>query len=133
VETLDFLRSLPISYLHVFTFSERPNTAAITMQNVVPSATRKKRTHQLRRLSDQKRYDFDTAFLGTERPVLFEKVPKSDGVTGWTDNYIRVSVPGDASLSNQIVMCRLEYRKPGDMVHGSALYKVEAGSDPAMA
>src|SRR5699024_7718820 len=71
-ESFDFINSLPISYLHVFTYSERPNTHALNIEPVVQNSVRKERTHKLRRLSKKKRYNFDTSYSGTVRKVLFE-------------------------------------------------------------
>lgn len=120
-ETLEFLQSLDIGYLHVFTYSERPNTAALDMAGPVPKDIRKARTHMLRSLSAQKRFDFDTRYLGSERPVLVEQEVQDNRLTGWTDNYIRVSLPYDASLVNNIVRCRLDDRQPSANVDGSVI------------
>ncbi len=130
-QTMDFLQSLDISYLHVFTYSERPNTTALDMACSIPVPVRKKRTHQLRRLSDQKRFDFDTSFLGMERPVLLEIEPQNGHLTGWTDNYIRVKVPCDSLQPNRIVHCRLEERQPGEDMVGAVVTANEAGADHA--
>ncbi len=114
LETLKFIQDLDVSYLHVFTYSERPNTAAPDIADTIPKEERKVRTHKLRRLSDMKRYDYDTRFIGSERPVLFEKDMQNQQMAGWTDNYIRVTVPYDARLTNQIANCRLEsHAEPG--------------------
>ena len=118
-ETLAFLKSLDIGYLHVFTYSERPNTHARDMEDPVPKEVRKARTHKLRRLSDQKRFDFDTRFVGSERPVLIEQEASDGRLLGWTDNYIRVSVPQDPALINRITTCQLNERHPGEPVTGT--------------
>lgn len=101
-ETFDFIKSLDISYLHVFTYSERPNTSALDVTPVVPVPVRKKRTHILRRLSAMKRFEFDTRHGGEPRPVLFESEPGDGLISGWTDNYIRVFAPFRPSLINSI-------------------------------
>ncbi len=106
-ESFDFIDNLPVSYLHVFTYSERPNTHAVTMNEVIPQKVRKERTHRLRRLSRKKRFEFDTAFARQIRPVLFEAENQEDRMFGWTDNYLRVSLPWQSSLENEIVLCRL--------------------------
>ncbi len=106
-ESFDFIDSLDISYLHVFTYSERPNTHALTLEPVIPVPERKKRTHQLRRLSAKKRYTFDTRFSGQERLVLFEGENKNGFIQGWTDNYIRVGVPFNPALENKIMPVQL--------------------------
>lgn len=107
-ESFDFISSLPVSYLHVFTYSERPNTVALSYKPVIPQKVRKKRTHQLRRLSRKKRYEFNKRFLGEVRPVLFEFENKDGLMLGWTDNYIRVAIPYDEELTNQVVECSLD-------------------------
>ncbi|TVR78640.1 MAG: tRNA (N(6)-L-threonylcarbamoyladenosine(37)-C(2))-methylthiotransferase MtaB [Chitinophagaceae bacterium] len=91
LETYNFLLDLDIAYLHVFTYSERPNTPAIEMDNVVPFKIRKKRTKMLRSLSEKKRNAFYNRFLNTSRKVLWEGQSTEDGkMLGYTDNYIRV-------------------------------------------
>lgn len=102
-ESYDFVNSLDISYLHVFTYSERPNTHALTLKPVVPKQERKKRTHKFRRLSALKRFEFDRRFIGQTRPALFEEENKDGFMQGWTDNYVRVAVPYNSRLTNTIV------------------------------
>lgn len=101
-ESFDFIDSLDVSYLHVFTYSERPNTHALTLEPVIPKQERKSRTHRLRRLSAKKRFDFDTRFEGETRPVLFEEENKNGFMFGWTNNYVRVAVPYSPRLANTI-------------------------------
>lgn len=101
-ESFDFIDSLDISYLHVFTYSERPNTHALTLKPVIDHQVRKERTHKLRRLSSKKRFAFDTRFIGQSRPVLFEEENKHGFMQGWTDNYVRVAVPFNQRLTNTI-------------------------------
>lgn len=107
-ETLEFLTSLPVAYLHVFTYSERENTAAIALPNPVDKAERKHRTSVLRELSYKKRHAFTERFIGSTRSVLFEQVRDGGMVEGWTDNYIPVRIAGNASLANTIANVRLE-------------------------
>lgn len=114
--TLEFLQSLDIGYLHVFTYSERPNTTALEIGNDVSKMTRKERTHKLRRLSEQKRYDFDCRHLGSVRPVLPEQVVRDGWMFGWTDNYIRVMLPHDTDQIAGVVPCRLMERNPSEAV-----------------
>ncbi|MFA5667620.1 MAG: tRNA (N(6)-L-threonylcarbamoyladenosine(37)-C(2))-methylthiotransferase MtaB [Balneolaceae bacterium] len=102
-ESFDFIKSLDASYLHVFTYSERPNTHALTLRPIIDKAERKKRTHKLRRLSESKRFEFDTRFEGKTRPVLFEETNKDGFMLGWSDNYVRVAVPFTPHLVNNIV------------------------------
>lgn len=101
-ESFDFIESLDVSYLHVFTYSERPDTHALSLNPVIPKKERKRRTHLLRRLSDSKRFDFDNRFEGQIRPVLFEEAANGDKMYGWTDNYLRVAVPFTHGLANTI-------------------------------
>lgn len=101
-ESFDFVNSLDVSYLHVFTYSERPNTHALSLKPVVEKKDRKSRTHRLRRLSAKKRFEFDQHFTGQTRPVLFEEAEKDGLMYGWSDNYVRVAIPYNARLVNTI-------------------------------
>jgi threonylcarbamoyladenosine tRNA methylthiotransferase MtaB len=106
-ESFDFIDSLPVSYLHVFTYSERPNTHALDIEPNVQNSVRKERTHKLRRLSKKKRYAFDTSFSGNIRPVLFEGAEKNGAMLGWTDNYVRVGIPYHPRYENKILPVHL--------------------------
>jgi threonylcarbamoyladenosine tRNA methylthiotransferase MtaB len=98
-ETYDFLNGLPVSYLHVFTYSERENTKAAKMSGVVPHDVRKERTHQLRELSDKKRIEFDKSQVGTDRVVIPEMYNEQNGMwRGWTENYVNVIFPAPEDL-----------------------------------
>lgn len=108
-ESFDFISSLPVSYLHAFTYSERPNTHALNYEPVIPVPVRKKRTHKLRRLSRKKRFEFDNQYAGDTRPVLFEMENKDGLIYGWTDNYIRVVLPFNELLMNDLVDCTLKH------------------------
>ncbi|MCR9132167.1 MAG: tRNA (N(6)-L-threonylcarbamoyladenosine(37)-C(2))-methylthiotransferase MtaB [bacterium] len=113
-ESFDFIDSLDVSYLHVFTYSERPNTHALTLEPVIPKQERKSRTHRLRRLSAKKRFDFDSRFEGETRPVLFEEENKDGFMFGWSDNYVRVAVPFSPRLVNTIQPVQIgSYSKDG--------------------
>jgi threonylcarbamoyladenosine tRNA methylthiotransferase MtaB len=113
-ESFDFIDSLDVSYLHVFTYSERPNTHALTLEPVIPKQERKSRTHRLRRLSAKKHFNFDTRFEGETRPVLFEEENKNGFMFGWTNNYIRVAVPYSPRLANTIQSVEIgDYSKDG--------------------
>lgn len=113
-ESFDFIDSLDVSYLHVFTYSERPNTHALTLEPIVPKQERKSRTHRLRRLSAKKRFEFDTHFEGQIRPVLFEEENKNGFMFGWTDNYVRIAVPFSPRLINTIQNIEIgKYSKDG--------------------
>ncbi len=103
METFDFLHQLDISYLHVFTYSERTNTLAATMKPVVPVNTRNERNKALRNLSYQKMQYFTNAHIGEIRKVLFETKNKNNMMEGYTDNYIKITAPYDAAWENNIV------------------------------
>ena len=108
-KTLDYVDSLPISYLHVFTYSDRPGTAALRLGEKVPVPVRREHTARLLELSEKKHRSFIESQLGKTRPVLWESTPHSPLSTlhsplmqGWTDNYIRVSRPYDPQLVNAV-------------------------------
>ncbi|MPT32244.1 MAG: tRNA (N(6)-L-threonylcarbamoyladenosine(37)-C(2))-methylthiotransferase MtaB [Chryseobacterium sp.] len=102
METYNFLNDLPISYLHVFTYSERENTEAADMQGAVPIPERKRRNKMLRILSEKKKMEFYRGQLGKELPVLWEHENKNGMMYGFTENYVRVSKPFDKKSVNQI-------------------------------
>jgi threonylcarbamoyladenosine tRNA methylthiotransferase MtaB len=100
LETYRYLSELGVSYLHVFTYSERENTEAIDMDGVVPQEVRAKRSKMLRGLSSKLRHAFYESQLGTERNVLFEGENKKGYIHGFTENYVKVKAPWDPSLVN---------------------------------
>jgi threonylcarbamoyladenosine tRNA methylthiotransferase MtaB len=102
LKTYKFLADLDISYLHVFTYSERPNTAAAEMSGVVPQNIRAKRSKMLRGLSLKKRHHFYESQLGTEREVLFEGENKKGYINGFTENYVKVRMPWDPIFVNAL-------------------------------
>ena len=102
-ETFDFLHSLDVSYLHVFTYSERDATKALEIKPVVPIHLRHERNKTLRNLSYMKMQYFTGQHTGQSRKVLFEDHVKNGMMEGYTDNYIRISTPYRKELSNQIV------------------------------
>lgn len=102
LETYHFLNDLDISYLHVFTYSERDNTEAIAMDGVVPNNVRAKRSKMLRGLSVKKRRAFYESQLGTSRTVLFESENKEGYIHGFTENYVKVKTPWDPALVNTL-------------------------------
>ncbi|WP_010518946.1 tRNA (N(6)-L-threonylcarbamoyladenosine(37)-C(2))-methylthiotransferase MtaB [Croceivirga radicis] len=108
LETYHFLNDLDISYLHVFTYSERDNTVAAEMNGVVPKKVRSKRSKMLRGLSAKKRRAFYESQLGTERTVLFEGENKAGYIHGFTENYIKVKAPWNPALVNQLHQVVLE-------------------------
>ena len=103
-ETFRFLHELDISYLHVFTYSERENTLAVSMPNAVPIKVRKERNAILRNLSEKKMNYFTEKHLAQSRAVLFEHTEKNNMMEGYTDNYIKISIPFDAEKVNKIVI-----------------------------
>ena len=102
LETMDFLKDIDISYLHVFTYSERANTTAIKLGDPVPQAVRKQRSQQLHILSEKKKRAFYEQNIGTQRTVLFEAEEENGMMLGFTENYVKVKVPFDASLVNTL-------------------------------
>jgi len=102
LETYNFLNELDVSYLHVFTYSERKNTTAIKMDGVVPKAERTKRSKMLHILSDKKKRFFYEQHLGKTYNVLFESEQHDAFLNGFTDNYLKVKVPFSTALQNQI-------------------------------
>ena len=102
LETYNFLNELDVSYLHVFTYSERKNTTAIKMDGVVPKSERSKRSKMLHILSDKKRRFFYEQHMGRTYNVLFESEQHEAFLNGFTDNYVKVKVPFSADLQNQI-------------------------------
>jgi len=107
METYQFLNELDVSYLHVFTYSERNNTVALDLEPVVPMAERSKRSKMLRILSEKKKRHFYTQYLNTSREVLFEDNENTGFINGFTDNYIKVKYPYDPVLSNQLKRMKL--------------------------
>lgn len=102
-ETFSFLHSLDLSYLHVFTYSERANTVALDIEPVVPISVRNERNKALRNLSYMKLQYFQEAHNGQQRKVLFEGHAKNGMMEGYTDNYIRVAAPWREEWVNQLV------------------------------
>jgi len=102
LETYNYLNELDISYLHVFTYSERPNTEAIEMGNVVPLKVRQKRSKMLRGLSVKKRRAFYESQLGNDLTVLFESENKEGYIHGFTQNYVKVKTPWNPELVNTL-------------------------------
>lgn len=111
-ETMEYLKNLNISYLHVFTYSERTNTTAVRMEDVVPMNIRRERSKQLQILSLKKKRAFYERFVGQSRPVLFEGTDSDGLISGFTDNYVKVSVPFDESLVNTIQMVEIGDAQP---------------------
>jgi threonylcarbamoyladenosine tRNA methylthiotransferase MtaB len=102
METYNFLLNLPISYLHVFTYSERPDTKALTMGNSVDPAVRKRRNKMLRILSDKKKNYFYTKMIGKNIDVLFESADEEGTIKGFSSNYVRFKNRFDKNLENRV-------------------------------
>jgi threonylcarbamoyladenosine tRNA methylthiotransferase MtaB len=102
-ETFNFLHALDVSYLHVFTYSERDNTPALDIKPVVPVSVRHERNKVLRNLSFQKQQYFAGLHRGQTRKVLFERSRARGMMEGYTDNYIKVTAPWRADWANRIV------------------------------
>jgi threonylcarbamoyladenosine tRNA methylthiotransferase MtaB len=102
LNTMQFIQSLPVSYLHVFTYSERPNTTALRIDDVVPVQQRQERTQQLRMLSDKFKRQFYQQFAHQSRSVLWENSTEDGKMSGYTDNYIRLIAPLDSNKLNSI-------------------------------
>lgn len=113
LETYRFLNELDVSYLHVFTYSERANTAAAEMPGAVPMHTRRQRNEMLTILSQKKRRHFYEKFVGQTREVLLEKSKTPGVLSGFTDNYVKIEMPlaegiSEEELLNQIMSVRLD-------------------------
>lgn len=107
IDTYNFINELDISYLHVFPYSERPNTTAVRMEGVVPQHERNRRVKMLRILSDKKRRAFYQQHIGQTYTVLFEAEENSGMMNGFTENYIKVKTPYDPLLVNELVQVKL--------------------------
>ncbi len=123
LETYKFLSELPISYLHVFTYSERDNTEAVKMEGVVPISERKKRNKMLRILSEKKKMAFYQSQIGKTLPVLWEHEEKNGMMFGFTDNYVKVQKPYDPASINRVETVKLEKIAPDGNVIVSSLFE----------
>lgn len=122
-ECFNFLKSLPVTQLHVFPYSERPGTSALSIPYVVEEKEKKQRSKRLLELSDQKTHDFYAKYIGQEMDVLFEKAPRGKAMHGFTDNYIRVELPASSArmeYDNEIIRVKL-----GDFNHDGSALKAE--------
>ncbi len=102
LETYHFINELDVAYLHVFTYSERPNTLAAEIDQVIPNTVRNKRSKLLRGLSVKKRRNFYESQLGKIKKVLFESENKKGYLYGFTENYVRVRIPWNPALVNNV-------------------------------
>ncbi len=107
LETYNFINELDISYLHVFTYSERPNTPANEMEAVVPIHIRRERNEMLRILSEKKKRHFYSQYIGQTRTALFEVSKNKDLMSGFTDNYLKIELPYNPEMINELGTVRL--------------------------
>lgn len=121
LDSLNFLKDLDISYLHVFTYSERANTTAIKLGDTVPMAVRKERSKQLHILSEKKKRAFYETQLGTVRSVLFEQEEDEGYMYGFTENYVKVKMPFNAKLVNTFIQMELEQIDRDGLVTGKCI------------
>lgn len=119
LNTYQFLNELDITYLHVFPYSERPNTRAIRMEGIVPVGERSKRAKMLRILSEKKQRQFYQTHLGSQATVLFENEESGGNMEGFTENYIRVTAPYDPALCNTLQKVSLQDINPQGLVEVS--------------
>jgi len=119
METVNFIKSLDISYLHVFTYSERPNTTALRIDDVVPVPVRKERNKTLRNVSLKAQRAHYESHLGNVLPVLFEEAEEDGMRMGYTPNYIRVAVQSTEVQGNVVRSVTLDRIDPLGWVHGS--------------
>ena len=121
LETFRFLEELPVSYLHVFTYSERSNTEAVSFANPIPMELRIKRSKLLRSLSAKKRHQFYETQLGNEVEVLFENENKKGYIQGFSTNYVKVRSPWNPEWVNTTLKVRLETIDEGGYVRFSLI------------
>ena len=119
-QALRFVESIPFTYLHVFPYSLRPGTVAETMPNHVPAPVKASRAERLRAVGKAQKRRFMEGVMGETVPVLLEGSVQAGRMAGWTSEYVRVSVPHDAALENQIVPVRLEKRM-GEVLWGTVV------------
>ena len=118
MKTYNFIKSLDLSYLHVFTYSERDNTEAIGLNNVVPSNIRSKRSKLLRALSVQLKRKFYMSQLGTIKNVLFEPENRNGFIYGFSNNYVRIKTPWRSSIKDKIIPFELQNISDDGLVTG---------------
>ena len=119
-KTINYIKSLPVSYLHVFSYSERDNTLASEFSDIVPNSIRSKRSKILRSLSLKKRRMFYESQLGKRKKVLFESENKKGYIHGFTDNYVKIKINAASSIENTIQMVNiLDFR--GEYMFGEII------------
>ncbi|MDH3650687.1 MAG: tRNA (N(6)-L-threonylcarbamoyladenosine(37)-C(2))-methylthiotransferase MtaB [Saprospiraceae bacterium] len=117
-ETLDFMGDLELNYIHAFTYSERANTKAASLEQSVPMQVRRDRNKQIRHLSEKKRRNFYGQHLSTSRPVLFENDQRPETLSGYTDNYIKVRISSKDQSINDLLQVHLSHLEPDGVVSG---------------
>ena len=106
-KAVQFIEGLDVTQLHVFSYSERPGTKALRIEHVVSPEEKHRRSQILLDLSDKKTHEFYKRHIGAEKMVLAEKAKSNMPMHGFTDNYIRVELPHDNDLDNQLIRVRL--------------------------
>ena len=124
-DTVNFIKSLPLSYLHVFSYSERDNTIAQKLAKSVPKEERKKRSLILRNLSEKKRNIFYLENLKTSRLTLIEGKTKKEYLNGYTDNYIKIEIPYKKEFENKILNIKMEALNKNGNVTGTIIQNEE--------
>jgi threonylcarbamoyladenosine tRNA methylthiotransferase MtaB len=119
LDTFEFLNELPVSYLHVFPYSERANTTARKMQDAVPQKLRNDRTTQLRSLSEKKKRAFYESQIGKTRAVLFETEVRDGKMQGYTDNYVRVVSDYDPLAIDTLVAFNMQHINADFLMQGT--------------
>lgn len=126
LETYQFLNELDIAYLHVFTYSERENTIAAEMTEVVTMEERRRRNEMLRILSEKKKRAFYEKFIGTEQIVLFEAHKDQNLLTGFTDNYLKIEMPKGSYQANSLGrVCLTAFNMEGELMACPVLLPIE--------
>lgn len=121
LDTYQFINELDVSYLHVFTYSERENTKALNIKPIVPFAVRKERNRMLTILSEKKRRYFYEQHLNKTYNVLFEQELEGNNMVGFTENYIKVEVPYDPLCVNEVIPVQLEKILPEGNIQGKII------------
>ena len=120
-DTVNFIKSLPISYLHVFSYSERENTVAQKLEKSVSKEERKKRSQILRNLSEKKKNIFYLENLNTSRPTLIEGKTQKEYLNGYTDNYIKIEIPYKKEFENKILNIKMESLNKNGNIKGTII------------
>lgn len=120
-DTFSFIRDMGLSYLHVFPYSERPDTKSIHFKEKVPASTKEIRVKKLIDLSERLRHNFYAAHIGTNQQVLFENSFVNNKAAGFTNNYIRIEVDSDVTLRGKLALVHLDKFNENGHVNGSFL------------